>query len=188
MEAAKSKTGSSKKSNLNVSPFRRDLKYSTNNKGYWTYYDMIMQVEDCIDCLNVINKNEYQYLFLFNHSNRHDCTAPDASKADAIRKHYGGKQPRMHNTVIENDNFLGPYQPQCKLQVSQTQNMTFKENDIGPYYLTPQQRLEQRFDRVTGTKTIKLTKPQLIIKLKEKGVSNLKGGTKKYKQCVRQKM
>ena len=145
---------------------------------------MIMQVEDCIDCLKVINKDKYQYLFLFDHSNGHDCTAPDALKADAMRKHYGGKQPRMRNTVIQNNNFLGPHQPQCKLQVGQIQYMTFKENDTGPDYLTPQQRLEQRFDRVTGTKTIKLTKPQLIIKLKEKGVSNLKGGTKKYKECA----
>ena len=188
-DAAKSKTGTSKKANLKHSPFRCDLEYGANNEGYWTYDDMIMQVEDCIDCLKVINEDKYQYLFLFDHSNGHDRAAPDALKAELIRKNYGGKQPQMRHSIIDNETYLGPYNHTNKLKVGQIQHMNFTQTDDGPFYLSPQQRQEQRHDQTTGNKTIKLTKPELITKLKEKGVSNPKGGTKKiHKLCKTNKV
>ena len=146
VEAAKSKTGSSKKGKLKTSPFRRDLEYGANNEGYWTYDDMIMQVEDCIDCLKVVNEDKFQYMFLFDHLNGHDRSAPDALKADSIRKYYGGKQPSMRNSVIEDESFLGPHHHQSKLKVGQTQHMNFTQSDEGPFYLTPQQRHEHQHD------------------------------------------
>ena len=59
-EAAINKTGSASKNQLKISPFRRDLQYGANHEGYWTYDDMIVQVEDCIDCLKVVHKDKYQ--------------------------------------------------------------------------------------------------------------------------------
>ena len=139
-DSAISKNGSPKKQDLKHSPFRRDLQYGASNEGYWTYKDMIIQVEDCIDCLKAIHKDKFQYLFLFDHSNGHDRAPPDALKADAIRRNYGGKQPRMRNSTIETTSYLGPFQHDTKLNVGDVQCMTFAATDIGPFYLSPTER------------------------------------------------
>ena len=184
-EAAISKYGKATKPKLKCSPFRRDLEYGANNEGYWTYENMILQVEDCIDCLRAVNDDKFQYLFLFDHSNGHDRSAPDALKVDAIRKNYGGSQPKMRNTTILDQSFLGPHQHNQKLKVGQTQSMVFTNTDDGPFYLSHEERQSRKFDKVIGTKNVKYTKPDLILKLKAKGVSNPKGGTKKLQKLCK---
>ena len=119
--SAITKRGTAKKDNLTTSPFRRDLQYGANNEGYWSYEDMIIQVEDCIDCLRAIHGDTYQFLFLFDHSNGHDRTAPDALKADAISKYHGGKQPIMRDSIILDKSYLGPFHHDTKLQIGNTQ-------------------------------------------------------------------
>lgn len=145
---------------------------------------MIMQVEDYIDCLKAINGESYQYLFLFDHSNGHDRAAADALKPESIRKTYSGQQPKMQDTTIADASYLGPFQHSKKLNIGDIQHMTYSVNDTGPYYLTPEECEKQKFDRVVGTKLQKYTKPDLIMKLKAKGVRNPKGGMKKLqKMC-----
>lgn len=73
---------------------------------------MIIQIKDCIDCLNVINEDRYQYLFLFDHSSGHNCTAPDDFKTGTIRTYFWEKQPNMRNSVnkLIPNHFLLPIQ------------------------------------------------------------------------------
>ena len=62
--------------------------------------------------------------------------------------------------------------------------MTFKNTDPGPFYQTPKENDKRRFDTVVGVKQQKYTKPELVQKLKAKGVRNPKGGSKKLqKMC-----
>ena len=117
-ESAINKTGSALKSKLKTSPFQHDLEYGANNEGYWTYENMIIQVEDCIDCLKAINGDKYQYLFLFDHSNGHDRTTEDALKADAICKTYSRKQTTIHDSTILDSSFPGLFTHNTKLKVS----------------------------------------------------------------------
>ena len=49
--AAEKETGASLKKDLINSPFVKEFEYSSNNDGYWTYDQMILQLEDCIDVL-----------------------------------------------------------------------------------------------------------------------------------------
>ena len=86
---------------------------------------MIIQIEDCMDCLKAIHWECYDYLFIFDHSNGHDCLSPDALSPTQIRKEFGGKQPFMRLSVIENEFFIGPYSHNTKLKVSNTHFMTF---------------------------------------------------------------
>ena len=76
-DAAVLKRGKPTKDPLVTSPFVRTLEYGSGNSGYWSYDDMILQLEDCVDCLKAINNEKYDYLFLFDHSNGHDRLRPD---------------------------------------------------------------------------------------------------------------
>jgi hypothetical protein len=40
-----------KKKTLTKSPFVFEFEYGANGKGYWVYEHMVLQLEDCIDCL-----------------------------------------------------------------------------------------------------------------------------------------
>ena len=50
-EAASYLLGSAEKKPLQESPFVRFLNYGTGKDGYWTYRHMVLQIEDCTDCL-----------------------------------------------------------------------------------------------------------------------------------------
>ena len=54
---------SKKKTKLTTSPFIHKFQYEINNNSYWNYNTMILQLEDIIDCLRVIYKDKYEYLF-----------------------------------------------------------------------------------------------------------------------------
>ena len=45
---------------------------------------MIIQVDDCIDCLKALYSDKYDYLFLFDHSNSHDRMSDDALSLNLI--------------------------------------------------------------------------------------------------------
>ena len=87
------KRGKIIKGDLTSSPFKHFIQYGNMNKGYRSYKDMIIQVEDCMDCLKAIHGECYDYLFIFDHSNGHDRLSPDALSPKLIRKEFGGKQP-----------------------------------------------------------------------------------------------
>jgi hypothetical protein len=74
--SAKQKNGTSKKKPLTESPFVRMLEYGANNDGYWTYEAIVLQMEDCVDCLQVLYPM-FDFVFLFDHSNGHNRMKPD---------------------------------------------------------------------------------------------------------------
>ena len=186
-KAALEKLGKIEKDKLKTSPFKRQIDYGAMKDGYWTYEDMIVQVEDCIDCLKAIHGNAYEYLFLFDHSNGHDRLSPDALSASAIRKGFGGSQPFMKNSVIEDESYLGPFDHPTKLKVGDIQTMSFSIDDPGPFYLSDEERKKQMFDKILGSKERKMNKPDLIKALKEHGVSNPKGTRKKLRKLCKKK-
>ena len=74
-EAAKSVFGNaySFKPILTESLFVTYFEYGevSNKEGYWDDNHMIVQIEDCIYCLNGLFDNKFNYLFLFDHSSGH---------------------------------------------------------------------------------------------------------------------
>ncbi len=52
---------------------------------------MVLQLEDCIDCLKVLAP-DFDILFLFDHSCGHGCQREDGLNIENMSKSFGGKQ------------------------------------------------------------------------------------------------
>jgi len=78
-QAAISKKGSAMKKKLTKSPFILEFEHGCNNEGYWCYEHMVCQLEDCADMLKVLYLQN-DFLFLFDHSCRHDKQPEDCTK------------------------------------------------------------------------------------------------------------
>lgn len=131
---------------------------------------MSLQFEDVVDCLLVLYP-EFEFVFLFDHSQGHARKRNGALNALHMSKHFGGSQPLMRDTTILSDTgFLGKYSP--RLRIGDTQSMIFKPEDIGPWYLSPEERERQRHDRATGKrKLVERSKKMLIDALTAAGVT-----------------
>ena len=70
-ESAKEKRGTAIKSPLTCSIFIREFEYESKGEGYWSYEHMVIQLEDCIDCLKVLYP-QYDFAFLLDHSCGYD--------------------------------------------------------------------------------------------------------------------
>ena len=172
VEAAILKRGNADKQDLDCSPFSRKLDYGNSRDGYWSYEDMVLQLEDCVDVLRSINGNKFDYCFLFDHSNGHDRLRPDGLNVNRISKYYGGKQPMMRDTTIKDETYLGPYDHDKKLKVGDTQVMTWISDDVGPYYMSESMKERKKLDKTDGgVKEVDLTVDEMIIALKVIGVT-----------------
>ncbi|KAL7532560.1 hypothetical protein ACHAWF_008635 [Thalassiosira exigua] len=59
---------------------------------------------------------------------------------------------------------------ETKLEVGSTQSLVFKATDVGPWWMTAEERERRRYDIDQGTKTKDKTKEELTKELREKGV------------------
>jgi hypothetical protein len=158
------------KKRLTGSPFIRQFEYGANLEGYWNYQHFVLQVEDCVDVLNYLFPC-YEVLLLVDHSCGHDRQREDGLNVENMIRGYGGSQSKMRDTTIKKEEgYLGPFKRQ--LEPGAIQSMVFKATDEGPFWMSPEEREEKRHDReVEGqTKTKKLNKRELALKLQEKGI------------------
>jgi len=102
-------------------------------------YHMAIQLEDCVDCLKILFP-DYDFLFLFDHSQGHQKKRVGSLQAAHVNLQYGGSQPLMRDTEIT-EGCLGPFN--CMLQVGEIQCMNFTSADDGPFYLKPHERARQ---------------------------------------------
>ena len=149
LQAAMEILGTTNKANLTESPFVKYLYIGANNEGYyWNSYYMSLQFEDVVDCLQVLYP-EFEFVFMFDHSQEHARKRSGALSAQHMSKTYGGAQAMMRDTaILTEDGFLGVHLP--FLRVGDIQSMLFKPTDTGPWYLSPEQKEAQRHDRATG--------------------------------------
>ena len=127
--------------------------YGANAEGYWTGNHMIVQLEDCIDCLQVMYGEEYDFVFMFDHSSGHAKKRYHGLDGENNNVKQGGIL--QHPTFIKTKhNFLGPfYNPNNPrmVKVGQFQKLIWNNVDLGPgdgpIYLTKDERLEQRHDK-----------------------------------------
>ena len=158
-------------------PFVVEFEYGANKQGYWTYEHMIVQMEDCIDVLHHLYP-EFEVHFLFDHSCGHDRQRPDGLNANNMSKFYGGVQPKMHDSLIESHDYLGSYNG--TLRVGDTQAMVWQEGDVGPYYLSPPERLMTKYDRSMGGDKRKKYKTKDVLVQELEDIAGIRGakGTK----------
>jgi hypothetical protein len=160
------------------SPFLVYFDYGENRQGYWNYNHMALQFEDTTDVLKVIYPN-YKFVYLFDHSSGHSKQRPDGLNASRMNKGFGGKHVPMRSTVIEaEEGFLGQFQRQ--LQVGDTQHLVFQSTDIGPFWMSEEERESTRHDVIEDGNPISTPKirAELLVELQSKGI-NVKGKNKK---------
>jgi hypothetical protein len=127
---------------------------------------------------------DYHFVFLFDHSSGHAKQRPDGLNASRMNKSFGGKSPAMHTTIIgtRESGFLGCY-PSI-LEPGQTQHLSFSDTDIGPFWMTPDERTLNRLDQIIDSsdsataKVVPKNKSELILELHGKGIKT-KGKNKK---------
>ena len=125
------------------------------------------------------------FCFLFDHLSGHAKQRPDGLNASRMNKSFGGKSPAsMHATVNKRESgfLLGSY-PRI-IQPGQTQCLSFFEIDVGPFWMTPDERILNRLDQVldcdpTTTRTmVPRNISELILELHGKGIKT-KGKNRK---------
>ena len=158
------------KPELTESPFVKYLYIGANNEGFWNSYHMSLQFEDVVDCLLVLYP-EFEIIFFFDHSQGHARKRNGALNALQMSRNYGGTQPIMRDTTIMNAaGYLGPHVP--RLDIGQVQSFVFKVEDVGPWYLSPEERESQRKNKPTWRiKMVERSKKLLIEALCGAGVT-----------------
>jgi len=152
--AAMEVNGNTKKMPLTESPFIHKFEFG-GDKGYWTGNHMILQVEDCIDCLRILFPNQYDFAFLFDHSSGHAKKRVGGLSVSAMNKGFGGE--KLRSTLIEKkQGYLGPFHcitnPKM-VQVSEEQQLVYPaEGDVtpedGPFHLSAVQKELSMVDRM----------------------------------------
>jgi hypothetical protein len=133
------------KEDLKESPFVKYFELGANDEGYWGYNHMVLQLEDCADCLKAVHPH-LQFVFLFDHSSGHSKKRRGGLDASHMNYGFGGSQPTMRNSKIDDrDGFLGPYD--LILRVGMEQTMRFSPTDVGPFWVTATEKKERRLDR-----------------------------------------
>ena len=126
-EAAMDVNGTLMKKNLLESPFVQLFEYGANKEGYWTGNHMILQLEDCIDCLKSVYGDTYDVVFLFDHSSGHAKKRADGLDASRMNKGFGGQLQRR--TLIKDDSYLGPYTHPQMVRVGHYQTLNYDSAD-----------------------------------------------------------
>ena len=165
--------GSEKKQPLLESPFVVKLEYGANKDGYWTGNHMVLQLEDCIDCLKVIHGDKYDFYFQFDHSSGHAKAQLDGLDASNMTKGFGGDL--LRDTMIgDGEGYLGCFYDSSNkfmVKVGQLQELKWVgdlPDDAGPYWLTPEQRLATKFDTFQDLPLNKKGEQQFRVRVKTK--------------------
>ncbi|KAI2490938.1 hypothetical protein MHU86_23626 [Fragilaria crotonensis] len=156
-----------RKQPLTESPFVRHLLIGASKGGYWNSYHMAIQLEDVVDCLKIF-RPQFDFVFMFDHSQGHARKKDGALDADSMSRSFGGKQPKMHSSVITS-NCLGPFD--SILQVGDQQSMVFEADDQGPWWLATAEQARRKYDnhdnRGRPPKNVPRTRNELAFALLE---------------------
>ena len=88
------------------SPFITYLYIWGNNEGYWNSYQMSLQLEDVVDCIQVLYP-DFDIVFLFDHSQGHARKQNGALNSLHMSKTFGGAQSSEIGQYCNKRDFLG---------------------------------------------------------------------------------
>jgi hypothetical protein len=103
------KKGTAEKRDLKSSSSTVEFNYGAHNESYWSYIHMVLQLEDSVDCIQVLAQN-LDYLFLLDHSCGHGKQREGRLNAEKMSKNWGKTSILIYDNVIkENKGYLGPF-------------------------------------------------------------------------------
>jgi hypothetical protein len=134
------------KKDLKESPFVKFFELGSNNEGCWGCNHMVLQLEDCVDCLKVACP-EFDFVFSFDHSSGHSKKRQGGLDAVNMNSGFGGAQPFMRNDgiVVQTDGSLGPHD--TVLSVGVAQSLVFLPTNVRPFWMTVAKRNARQSDR-----------------------------------------
>ena len=84
------------------------LEYRERQDGYWTNDKFFEQVKSAVAIANIKYPQEKYSILWFDQSSNHTTKSSDALVTNRMNVNPGGGQPKMHDTVYEDDNrFVG---------------------------------------------------------------------------------
>jgi len=112
---------------------------------------MVVQTEDCIDCLKTIHDGEYQYAFLYDHISGHAKKRAGGLDVSNMKKNWGGQLLRR-TLIKEKVGCLGPFHDLANpkmVQVGEEQSLWYetpRDLEHGPFHLSSTEREDKRYD------------------------------------------
>lgn len=106
------------------------FRHGKNNEGYWNYKHFHQQLIDVMDVVEVLYEG-YQIVIEVDQSSGHMKYEDDALLTSNLNVNWGGSQPRMKDSIIENLDYLGPHSR--TLSVGDIQKMYFDDESTGPF-------------------------------------------------------
>jgi len=105
--------------------------------------------------------------YYFDHSSCHDKMLEDGLNVNNMNEKYGGKKPKMRDTVIPS---VGEHTP--KFVAGDTQRLVFQEGDAGPDHLSEEEReLNKHTCEDTGAgKPTPKTRSMMLKAIREAGI------------------
>ena len=117
------------KCDIKDDPALRYFEAGVNKDGYWTNSHVKIQIEDLTDCLRVLFPT-FDFTFLFDQSSGHCKVRVDGLIVSNMNVSYGGCAANMRDTLIKD---VGIYNH--SINIGDTQKMTFREEDYGPFWM-----------------------------------------------------
>jgi hypothetical protein len=143
------------------SPFVRFFEVGVEKEGFWSYNHMALQTEDLVDCLQVLYP-AHDILFLFDQSSGHAKKRQDGLNVVDMNLYWGGSQKKKRDTIIE-EGCLGQYN--SILKIGDTQQLTYADDDDGPFHLKPDEQILRKYDKVVGRVNKPKTKSEILQEL-----------------------
>ena len=142
--------GSSAKKTLADNPFVRYLDYGSGKDRYWTYRHMVVQIEDCSDCLRHLFP-QFDYGFELDHSSGHNAERPDglSTTTSVINLGWGGNQRKMRSSVLSKED-VGILNHSRRIAIGKTQSMVFLEDDLQPLFDPTAPKYNQSIEGVSA--------------------------------------
>ena len=133
------------------------------------YDHMVVQFENCVDCIQVLYLH-FDTVWMLDHSCGHDRGREDGIIVSNMSTTWGGKQCKIRDTEIKQEmGYLGPHSPQ--LCVGSIQHMVFQEGDQGPYYLPPNLQEIRKYDEIRGKQVKNRLKKDLCQDIERLGIA-----------------
>ena len=140
--------------------FWQEFEYGTSAKVYWTYDQMVLQLEEYTDILRALYPSIY-FIFIFDCPWGHDIGIEDRLNLMKTNSGYGIAQQEMYPTKIKQEvGYLGPHE--WIIEVGDEKHMVFQEGDNVPLWMTPQERVDKKFSQYDWTKLKDKTNAELL--------------------------
>ena len=76
---------------MGINPFCQGFEYGASDEGYWTYDQMVLQLEDRTDILKALCPS-IDFIFLFDNPCEHDREIEERLNVTKMNSGYGGSQ------------------------------------------------------------------------------------------------